>query len=253
MDTLVATPPKRLEVKEKSLALVDYFRSGAAAAKAKVKKMKAEVAALSAIKEVRDEFISDFLSGLTDEQKKALVDSKEFQKELASLTRESNKELNQSTELYGLIEKIGTTAVKAMIGIAGAAIGVATGGIATGTIVNTIGDFGMMAASGNKANTANFEFNAGQEVNAGLADEISILQAVITKLKGKMDTIVSAIESGDLTKDQIKDLVKQEVKNILEEVKAEKASDAKKTESSESASKEEKIEEEKLEEVARGL
>ena len=216
------------KVIEKSSAVVDWARSGLAALKAKINKMKAELAVVDAIKEVRDEFVQGLLSGLSDADKQALAEDKEFQRELASLTRESDKELNQSTELYELVSKIGAVAVKTMLGIGGAALGAITGGVATGAIIGGLGDLGVMAANGNRASTANFEFNAGDKVNDGLADEISLIQTVMSKLKEVIPDIVAKVENGKFSKDQIKGMVAEEVQKIVDEVRKAKQEEVEK-------------------------
>ena len=143
---------------------------------------------------------------LNDAEKAALANDKEFQKELSSLTRESNKELNQSTEVYELVSKLGAIAVKAALGLAG------------GALLGAVGDIGLMAANGNRASTANFEFDAGDKINNGLANEIAIIQTVMSKLTSVTPEIVAQIENGKFTKEQIKDMVMKEVKQIVNEV-----------------------------------
>ncbi len=182
----------------------ENLRANAEAKAEKVGKYKTEKIVVDALKEARNEAVAMILAGFAGTDEEFLVKDEKLKSEIKRLFKVSDKELFRETELYDKVDKISGIIAN-------------VSGFVHPLISNAINAVSG-AILGGASNTSKFEFNLSPEVQKGLEAELNAIQQIVMGLDNLVNSIVKQNVNGNLTKEQIVEIVKKEVSNIVEPI-----------------------------------
>ena len=182
----------------------ENLRANAEAKAGKVGKFKTEKIVVDALKKARNEVVAMILAGLAGTDEEFLVKDEKLKSEIKRLFKVSDKELFRETELYDKVDEI-SGIIANVSGFVHPIISNAINAV-RGTIL------------GGSSNTSKFEFNLSPEVQKGLEAELNAIQQIVMGLDNLVNLIAKQNVNGNLTKEQIEEIVKKEVSNIVEPI-----------------------------------